>query len=137
MSQHKKVGVSLIAENSKGEILLMLRDNNPNIPYPNYWYTPGGTAEEGETPEEAIRREMQEEMELSLPDLSLYKVFDWPDDSYVYTDHVFYIQADLDPVHTPLHEGQMIKFFTRTEVEALDLAFRDNVIMRDFFTYRA
>ena len=31
--------------NPRGEVLLLLRDNNPAIPYPNMWDLPGGHME--------------------------------------------------------------------------------------------
>jgi isopentenyldiphosphate isomerase len=48
--------------NPRGEVLLLLRDNNPAIPYPNMWDLPGGHMEQGESPSECIRREMCEEL---------------------------------------------------------------------------
>jgi 8-oxo-dGTP diphosphatase len=45
-----------------GKILLLLRDDNPKIRDPNCWQLPGGGVEDGETPDEAIKRELQEEI---------------------------------------------------------------------------
>ena len=50
---------SIILENDKGEFLLYLRDNKPDIPFPGYWDLIGGHVEEGETPEEALIREVK------------------------------------------------------------------------------
>lgn len=56
----KKIA-AIILENDKREILLSLRDNKPGIPFPNYWDLIGGHVEEGETPEEALVREVKTE----------------------------------------------------------------------------
>ena len=53
---------AIILENDKGEFLLALRDNKPGIPFPNHWDLIGGHVEEGETPEEALVREVKEEL---------------------------------------------------------------------------
>jgi 8-oxo-dGTP diphosphatase len=57
-------GAGIILINSKNEVLLLLRDHNSEIPYPNMWDIPGGMVEKDETPEEAIKREMYEELNL-------------------------------------------------------------------------
>jgi len=44
------------------KFLLQLRDNKPNIPYPNTWAFFGGGVEEGEKHEEALKRELKEEL---------------------------------------------------------------------------
>src|SRR5690606_3577188 len=51
-----------------GERLLMLRRRKE--PFSMHWTAPGGKIEPGETPEEAIVREMHEETGLSVRDLS-------------------------------------------------------------------
>ena len=48
----------LIIENAEGRVLLQLRDDKRTIPYPNCWGTFGGQVEDGETPEHAIVREV-------------------------------------------------------------------------------
>ena len=52
---------AIIFENDKGEFLLYLRYNKPGIPFPGYWDLIGGHVEEGETPEQALVREVKEE----------------------------------------------------------------------------
>jgi len=46
--------------------LLQLRDNKQTIPYPNKWGTFGGQVEEMESPEDALIREVREELDYNL-----------------------------------------------------------------------
>ena len=40
-------------------LLIYLRDDKPAIPFPNHWDFFGGHVEEGETPEQALVREVR------------------------------------------------------------------------------
>lgn len=51
------VKVALLVEKS---ILVVLRDNKPDIPWPNMWELPGGGREGIETPLECLQREVWE-----------------------------------------------------------------------------
>ncbi|MBT96552.1 hypothetical protein CMI49_00425 [Candidatus Pacearchaeota archaeon] len=53
----------IILLNSKKEFLLFLRDNKLDIPFPGYWDFIGGRIEGDETDLEAIKREINEEIE--------------------------------------------------------------------------
>lgn len=62
------VKATLLVEKS---ILIILRDNKPDIPWPNTWELPGGGREGQETPLECLRREVWEELGLILEDKSI------------------------------------------------------------------
>lgn len=48
------------------QIVTILRDDIPGIPWPGHWDLPGGASEPGETPEECVLRELKEELGLNL-----------------------------------------------------------------------
>jgi len=48
------------------ELLVILRDDRPDIPYPGHWDLPGGGREGQETPEACALRETREEVGLEL-----------------------------------------------------------------------
>jgi mutator protein MutT len=50
--------------NERGEVLLAQRASPP--PHRGLWEYPGGKIENSETPEEALQREIQEELELAI-----------------------------------------------------------------------
>jgi 8-oxo-dGTP diphosphatase len=47
-------------------LVIYLRDDNPEIPFPNHWDLLGGHLEDGETPEQALVREIKEEIGIEL-----------------------------------------------------------------------
>lgn len=48
-------------------LLVIQRDDRPDIPYPGHWDLPGGGREAGETPVACALRETREEVGLVLP----------------------------------------------------------------------
>jgi 8-oxo-dGTP diphosphatase len=60
MSEQIAVAIAILHQDNK--FLMQLRDNIPNILYPGYWGFFGGHVEAGETPEEAVVREVAEEI---------------------------------------------------------------------------
>jgi len=57
------VKAALLVEQS---ILVILRDNKPDIPWPNTWELPGGGREGNESPFECAAREVYEELGIHL-----------------------------------------------------------------------
>jgi 8-oxo-dGTP diphosphatase len=125
----KRRGSSIIFVNDKRQVLLFLRDNRPDIPYPDTWDVPGGHAEDNETPEQCIVREMQEEMGVELKDFKLFSAIEF-DDRIEYT---FWKHENIDIDSIRLTEGQCLKWFTQDEVYKTVLAYGFNRIMADFF----
>jgi 8-oxo-dGTP diphosphatase len=131
---HRAV-VGAVLYNTRGEILLQLRDDKPTIPYPNHWTFFGGAVEAGETPDRAIARELREELDLELP-LTYWKHYVCPARSIpgeVETITTLYsglFEGDLSVL--TLHEGQAMRFFTPQEARTLHLAFEQQVRLIEF-----
>lgn len=57
------VKIALIKDN---ELLVIQRDNKPNLRYAGLWDFAGGSREDSETPFECVAREVQEELGIDL-----------------------------------------------------------------------
>jgi 8-oxo-dGTP diphosphatase len=64
-----------IIRNNEGNILIGRHPNLQRKPYPGYWDLPGGKIESSESPEDAIKREVKEELNLDITKLRLFGVF--------------------------------------------------------------
>lgn len=105
----KKKSIANIIYNKK--ILLLLRDNNPDIQNPNTWQLPGGCIEKNENHFQTIKRELKEE--ISLIPVNLQYLGDAFEDISVYISFL----TDEEARHIKLgNEGQKLKFFTKEEL---------------------
>lgn len=123
----KKIA-QIIFENDKGELLLYLRDNKPGIPFPGHWDLIGGHVEEGETPEQALVREVKEELNIDLKDFKFFRKYEciegdaYPNVKYIYTGK---INIPLDEL--TLMEGDYPRYFNRDEIAGIKFA---NILKR-------
>jgi mutator protein MutT len=105
------------------KFVLQLRDNKPGIAAPGQWSLFGGKLEPGESPQEAIKRELFEELAIS----PIVFTFLWKADYYY--DFVkgvvrtWFFIAQVDEVwHThQLKEGKQAGVFSYRELNGLDI----------------
>ena len=55
-------GVVILLENGDGQVAMQLRDDKPHVAFANHWGLFGGWLEAGESPAQAILREVNEEL---------------------------------------------------------------------------
>lgn len=114
---------AIIFENDSGEFLLALRDNKSWIPFPHHWDLIGGHVEEGETPEEALIREVKEELNIDLKEYSFYKKFEClTGDAYENIKYIYRGKINLPVDEITLLEGERAQYFTREEIPHLKIA---------------
>lgn len=99
----------------QNKLLLMLRDNIQTINDPNTWSLIGGTAEEGETPEQTLFREIEEEIGIRPSHHKfLFRRKDRPVDIY------FVPLTDQEVQQIKLgDEGQRLEFFELDKIQEL------------------
>jgi 8-oxo-dGTP diphosphatase len=118
----KKIA-QIIFENDKGEFLLYLRDEKPGIPFPHHWDLIGGHIEEGETPEEALVREVKEELDYDLKDYKLFKEYlclegdAYPNIKYIYSGKI-----NLPIEEITLLEGDRLQYFAKEQIPNVKFA---------------
>ncbi len=125
-------GCSIIFCNQYCQILLLLRDNIPTIPFPGMWDLPGGHVEHGETPYAAIAREMNEEMGITLEGYRLFTRTQCIDR----IEYTFFKHTNFKIEEIELTEGQCLRWFSKEDARANPLAYGFNAIVEQFFKDR-
>lgn len=119
-----KPTATIILTNDKGQILLLRRAHEPNK---NWWDLPGGFVDENESLEEAVLRELNEEVGLSAADIRYTGSFT---DDYHYRGEIIPVVAVMftgkakDPSKaTTSDEALEFKFFNKQDIPIEKVAF--------------
>jgi 8-oxo-dGTP diphosphatase len=114
---------AIILENDKEEFLLYLRDNKPGIPFPDHWDLIGGHVEEGETPEQALVREVKEELDIDLKEYTFYKKYEClTGDAYENIKYIYAGKINIPIEEITLLEGVRPQYFTKDEIPGVKFA---------------
>jgi mutator protein MutT len=98
----------------RGKFLMQLRDDIPGIVHPGKWGFFGGHLEPGETPEEALVRELQEEISYTPLAPKLFKTYQETN----LIRHVFYENLTVEPHQLVLGEGWDFGFMAPDQIKA-------------------
>ena len=125
--------VAAILWNADRKILLQQRDSQPGLAFAGHWTLPGGKVEAGETAEEAIRRELAEEIGLEMP-LTLWRVYERAhDDATTVVQHVYVGEIDRLVSDLALGEGQALRYWGSEDIGGLPIAFGFESPLKEFF----
>src|SRR5664280_909307 len=114
---------AIILENDNGEFLLYLRDNKPTIPFPDHWDLIGGHVEEGETPEQALVREVKEELDIDLKEYTFYRKYEClTGDAYENIKYIYTGRINIPIEKITLLEGVRPQYFSREEIPDIKFA---------------
>jgi 8-oxo-dGTP diphosphatase len=93
----------------RNRLIIYLRDDKPDIPFPNHWDLIGGHLEEGETPEQALVREAREEIGLELRHWKFFRRYEClTGDVYPNTKFIYHARIDCLAADLTLFEGQRL-----------------------------
>jgi 8-oxo-dGTP diphosphatase len=116
VSMETYIGCSIIIYNSENKVLIARRSKSKKR-FPLMWETVGGALEDNETPDECIRREVMEELNCTINDLRLFKVYVINEDNrYV----LIVYEGNLNGQVQENSEIEKVKWIDRSEVEKFD-----------------
>ncbi len=117
----------------QNRLLIYLRDDKPEIPFPNHWDFFGGHVEEGETPEQALVREVREELGVDLPQWEFFRSYEClTGDAYPNIKYIYRARIDKTAEEVTLHEGQRLVSIEANERSHFKFANILGAILEDF-----
>lgn len=132
----KKIA-AIILENDKGELLLYKRDNKQGIPFPQHWDLIGGHIEDGETPEEALVREVKEELNYDLKDYEFFREYHCTErDAYPNVKYIFTGKFNVPIEDVTLMEGDYPAYFSKEDIPGLRFANILKDVVTDYINSR-
>jgi len=114
---------------------LILQHRDKYAVHPNIWGFFGGGIEKNETPEEAVRREAKEELQIELEDLKLFKKYEYKKSSEFREYFVFIasLKHSVKDLKKQQKEGDDLGLFSFKDLKNLKLSERGRGILRDLF----
>ena len=74
-------------------------------PYKDWWEFPGGKMEPGETPQDALVREIREELDAEIEVGCLFRTVEWDYPEFHLTLHCFFCTLTSEALHLNEHEA--------------------------------
>ncbi len=128
--------VSALLADHDGKLVIQLRDDKPGLVFPAHWATLGGAIEAGETPDEAMRRELAEEIQ-PAPPVTFWKYFEHQyrvrGEVRMVANHVYVGQLPCALEEIKLFEGQRLGSFGKDEIDQLPVAYGLEVVFKAYF----
>ena len=107
--------VAAIIHDAEGRIFATLRGCGD---YKDWWEFPGGKMEAGEKPEEALKREIWEELETRIVVERLVETVEWDYPQFHLTMHCYLCHVESG--HLELKEHEAAKWLRKDELESVN-----------------
>lgn len=116
---NKEINIAAaIILNKKGEVLLQKKDLD-YLWFPGHWCFFGGEIEQGEMPENALKRELLEELGCKIDNLSFFKKYHYKDicskGKRQGEMHIYTCSLNIPISELSLREGAGFAFFSKNE----------------------
>jgi len=86
--------------------------------YKDWWEFPGGKIEAGETPEEALKREIWEELETRIVVEHLVEIVEWDYPNFHLTMHCYFCHVESGNLELKEHEAA--KWLNKGDLESVN-----------------
>lgn len=123
--------VAAIIHDDEGRIFATQRGYGD---FKDYWEFPGGKMETGETPEEALKREIWEELETRIVVEKLVKTVEWDYPQFHLTLHCYWCQVESG--HLELKEHEAARWLANEELESVEWLPADRDLIRELKSER-
>ncbi|BBA79426.1 hypothetical protein RGRSB_0908 [cyanobacterium endosymbiont of Rhopalodia gibberula] len=134
--------VALVIVYQEDNFLLQLRDNRSTIAYPDHWGLFGGHIESGETPEQALKRELVEEINYKVPNPMKFRVYNEPNITrYLYSSPLtvaieqLVLQEGVDFGLVPVNMIKQGRCYSPKTDQVHPIGKVHRAILLDFFEY--
>ena len=117
--------VAAIIQDDQGRIFATQRGYGD---FKDWWEFPGGKMEAGETPEEALKREIWEELETRIVVERFVETVEWDYPHFHLTMHSYLCHVESG--HLELKEHEAAKWLNKDELESVNWLPADRGLMR-------
>ena len=118
--------VAAIIHDAEGRIFATQRGYGD---YKDWWEFPGGKMEQGETPEEALKREIWEELETRIVVERFVATVEWDYPQFHLTMHCFLCHVESG--HLELKEHEAAKWLNKDELESVNWLPADRMVINN------
>jgi len=123
---------NILILNQKNQFLLQLRKKKKNIKSPNHWGLFGGSKKSNETYSNCIIREVKEELNIDLKNITfLTKLsYSFKSNKKIHIKYFYFIKLnEMQIKRIKLNEGQKMKFFQYNQIFKLA-----NIVVWDIYS---
>ncbi len=118
--------VAAIIHDAEGRIFATQRGYGD---YKDWWEFPGGKMEQGETPEEALKREIWEELETRIVVERFVETVEWDYPQFHLTMHCYLCYVESG--HLELKEHEAAKWLNKDELESVNWLPADRMVINN------